>query len=33
LNLAVKGIFDFSFDDIRIENYQPHPPLRGAIAV
>ena len=33
LNPAVKSIFDFSFDDIRIENYQPHPPLRGAIAV
>jgi thymidylate synthase len=33
LNPAVKDIFDFSFDDIKIENYQPHPPLRGAIAV
>ncbi len=33
LNPAVKGIFDFSFDDIKIEDYQPHPPLRGAIAV
>ena len=33
LNPAVKGIFDFKFDDIQIENYQPHPPLPGAIAV
>ncbi|MGA2615579.1 MAG: thymidylate synthase [Spirochaetia bacterium] len=33
LNPAVKGIFDFHFDDISIEGYQPHPPLRGAIAV
>jgi thymidylate synthase len=33
LNPAVKGIFEFHFDDIAIEGYQPHPPLRGAIAV
>ncbi len=33
LDPSVKGIFDFRFDDIKIEGYQPHPPLRGAIAV
>ena len=33
LNPNVKGIFDFTFDDIQIEDYQPHPPLRGAISV
>ena len=33
LNPAVTGIFDFQFDDITIEGYQPHTALRGAIAV
>jgi thymidylate synthase len=33
LNPAVRDIFNFKFEDIIIEDYQPHPPLRGAIAV
>jgi thymidylate synthase len=33
LHPGVKGIFDFSFDDIVFEGYDPHPHIRGEIAV
>jgi thymidylate synthase len=33
LNPEVKSIFDFTFDDFRVENYEPHPHIRGAISV
>ena len=33
LNPSVQDIFAFRFEDIAIEGYQPHPPLRGAISV
>jgi len=33
LNEEVKSLFDFGADDIRIDNYQCHPPLRGKVAV
>ncbi len=33
LNPAVKNIFDFQFEDFTLENYQPHPPIRGSVAV
>jgi thymidylate synthase len=33
LNPAVRQIFDFRYDDIAIEGYQPHPHIRGEIAV
>lgn len=33
LNPAVRSIFDFTFQDIKILNYQAHPNIKGAIAV
>jgi thymidylate synthase len=33
LNPKVQSIFDFSFDDISLINYQAHPHIKGAIAV
>ena len=33
LNPAVKGIFDFRFEDFTLEGYDPHPALKGAVAV
>jgi thymidylate synthase len=33
LNPAVKGVFDFRFEDIEIRGYDPHPHIRGDIAV
>jgi thymidylate synthase len=33
LNPAKKDIFDFTFEDIRIENYQFHPAIKATVAV
>jgi len=32
LNPAIKNIDDFKLEDITLENYNPHPPLRAEIA-
>ncbi len=33
LNPVINNIFDFTFDDISLENYQAHPHIKGEIAV
>jgi thymidylate synthase len=33
LNPAVRSLFDFRFDDIVIENYDPHPHIAAPVAV
>ncbi len=33
LNPGVKNIFDFTFEDFTLENYNPHPHIKGAVAI
>jgi len=30
---AVKNILDFTFEDFTLEGYEPHPHIKGAVAV
>ena len=33
INPEVKNIFDFKFEDFTLENYNPHPHIKGAVAI
>ena len=33
INSSVKNIFDFTFEDLQIVNYDPHPHIKAAVAV
>jgi thymidylate synthase len=33
LNPEIKSIFDFKFDDFTLEDYNPHPHIKGAVAI
>ena len=33
LNSAVKNIFDFTYEDIQIVGYEPHPAIKGEVAI
>jgi thymidylate synthase len=33
LNPAVTNIFDFKYEDFKLENYQCHPPIKAPVAV
>ncbi|MCD0489397.1 thymidylate synthase [Pedobacter sp. MC2016-14] len=33
INPEVKDIFDFKFEDFTLKNYEPHPHIKGAVAV
>lgn len=33
LNPSVRSLFDFTYEDIVIENYDPHPAIRAPVAV
>ncbi len=33
INPAIKNIFDFKFEDFTLENYDPHPHIKAAVAV
>ena len=33
INPSIKNIFDFTFEDFTLENYDPHPHIKAAVAV
>ena len=33
INNKVKNIFDFKFEDFKLINYNPHPHIKGKVAV
>jgi len=33
INPKIKSIFDFTFDDFSLESYDPHPHIKGRVAV
>jgi thymidylate synthase len=33
INPEVKNIFDFKFEDFTLENYDPHPHIKGVVAI
>jgi thymidylate synthase len=33
INPAVKSIFDFTYDDFELQNYDPHPAIKAKVAV
>ena len=33
LNPEVTDIFDFKYEDFKLENYDPYPPIKGEVSV
>lgn len=33
INPKIQSIFDFSYDDFELKNYDPHPPIKAPVAV
>ena len=33
INPEVKSIFDFKYEDFQLEDYDPHPHIKGKVAI
>ena len=33
INKSINNLFDFTFDDFELLNYNPHPHIKGAVAI
>jgi thymidylate synthase len=33
INPEIKSIFDFKFEDFTLVDYDPHPHIKGAVAI